>query len=709
MWKKPLGKFQTQPLKGKDVKNLKRVVGDEALKGGSVSLWKVEPRLHVYAVDGVPMFVDNTGKLNGQILPTVFALRANPEMLPTLYVIPDVSRYVLNGADLMWPGVFQPAFTPTTKDGLVSISVIGNPVPFAIGRATCDTELPRSKGKAVTVIHYWTDTLCTACSVKDAFQIDGFFDDCIKPTVTKEDLQRQAALEGEDSSPESDAASTCSGVNLDEALLNDDDDDDEPEPASEPQKEECSEEDSDTPKKGKRHERMAALKAKKEQKSTKKKKNAAASEPPPAEEELSPEQMDEVILGCCAAGLSKMTKADLPMLVSTFYSQWVLPCRPAGVSINLKRASFKKIGNLMTLLVKEKVITIKQKKEGVDSIIEMDKKQRFFSDMKKIDVNCDAAATPSNDVAPTIEFDEGVLPLGRLAKLEPLFKVRPDSPFYAPVASSETNPIPLKQMQSLFDNFITQSSSNPDSIIKTREGIKGGKGSLPDPWVTLDPVLRKLWPEKGKKQREVTIRRLRAEASLGFVTDAKLFVNSIEKDGLAEGAGLLVGDELKKINDTPVKGSAEVGAELKKAGAKPITLTVLGKDLPPKEAYLSDIRDRFIKLHTLPAWCLHYTNEPKPIMGKGKVPTIDVKIQRVGGNKVVTEISNLEKYGFDLPATSKELRNKFAVSVWLDSETGKILSLQGKIMKKLAEFFRYFGIPKEYILIWDKTAPKKKK
>ena len=706
MWKKPLGKFQTQPLKGKDIKTLKRAVGDEVLKGGEVSLWKVDTRLHVYAVGGIPMFVDNTGKLNGDILPTVFALQVNPELLPTVYVIPDVSRYILNGADLMWPGIYDDAFQPTTKNALVSISCIGNPTPFAIGRATSDAEQPRAKGKAVTVIHYWTDHLCKACPVKEAFQIDGFFEDRIRPTLTREQLQTAISTEQEEEEEDEEneeEASTCSGINLDEALLQDDDDEEgvalDSSVPKEEDKNSDSDGDSDTPKKGKRHERMEALKAKKEQKSKSKKKSTP--EPTTSERELSPEEMDDVILGCCAAGLSKMTKADLPMLVSTFYSQWMLPCRPADVSINLKKSSFKKIGNLITLLMKEGVMTIKQKKAGVDNIVDIDKKKKFFSEIKKIDVDCDASATPTAEVAATgIEFDEEILPLGKIVKVEPLFKVRPDSLFYTPVASGTTNPVPLKSMQNMFDSYISTAAGNTDSIIKTREGIKGGKGSMPDPWVTLDPTLRKLWPEKGKKERDVTLRRLRAEASLGFNTDAKLSVSNIEKDGLAEDAGLLVGDELKKINDTNVKTGAEVAAELKKAGAKPIKLTVLGKDSPPKEAYLSELRDRFVKSHTLPAWNIHYGKDTTPVSGKGKLPTIEVKMQRVGGNKVVTEITKLEKYGFDLTATSKDLRNKLSVSVWLsETKGGQALSLQGKIMKKLAEFFRFFGIPKECIIV----------
>eukprot|EP01059_Diplonema_ambulator_P007005 TRINITY_DN16556_c0_g1_i1.p1 TRINITY_DN16556_c0_g1~~TRINITY_DN16556_c0_g1_i1.p1 ORF type:complete len:613 (+),score=223.77 TRINITY_DN16556_c0_g1_i1:44-1882(+) len=166
MWKKPIGKYQTQPLKNKDAKALKKVIGDGLIDAKEdVTLWKLDTRLHVYAWGNAPMYVDTSGKLQGQLIPTVYALWRKPDILPPLYVNAEVSPYILNGADLMWPGVFDPAFTPVIKGQLVAITAVGNPMPFAVGTITVDAKMKPAKGKAVDILHYYGDFLSKEAKV----------------------------------------------------------------------------------------------------------------------------------------------------------------------------------------------------------------------------------------------------------------------------------------------------------------------------------------------------------------------------------------------------------------------------------------------------------------------------------------------------------------------------------------------------------------
>eukprot|EP00754_Rhynchopus_humris_P024857 Rhum_TRINITY_DN14918_c16_g1::Rhum_TRINITY_DN14918_c16_g1_i1::g.128064::m.128064/K15027/EIF2D; translation initiation factor 2D len=219
MWKKPLGSFQTQPLKGKDVKGLRKIVGDAALGDKpDVWLWKIEQRLHAYAIDGQPLFVDTTGKLSKQPLPTIFALWRAPELLPAMHVVPDVSSYLLNGADLMWPGVVS--HDAIKKGDLVQVLVLGNPCCVAIGEALNDTQegLRMEKGRALKILTYFGDALTDAVAPTHLKAPEGFSRDRVAPSPAYVAAAREAraaaaaaaaaAAEG-DEEEEEDAVAAC--------------------------------------------------------------------------------------------------------------------------------------------------------------------------------------------------------------------------------------------------------------------------------------------------------------------------------------------------------------------------------------------------------------------------------------------------------------------------------------------------------------------
>lgn len=53
-----------------------------------------------------PVIIDIDGKV--EPIPTVFLLWENPLLLPTIEVVPNASKFMINGADLMWRGVVEP-------------------------------------------------------------------------------------------------------------------------------------------------------------------------------------------------------------------------------------------------------------------------------------------------------------------------------------------------------------------------------------------------------------------------------------------------------------------------------------------------------------------------------------------------------------------------------------------------------------------------
>ena len=187
-------------MKNKDVRNLKKDVknsfptfsesqlGELLMDKGNVTITKLASRTLIYSMDNIPYFIDIEAR--STICPTVFTLWRVPHLLRVVIIHPQVSGYILNGADLMAPGIIKIEGTPlhfispftthhhkidcsTLSEGeLVSIRVLGNSFPFAVGRADMGGDdfiaaeeggTGRPKGKAVTILHAFGDLLWLQC------------------------------------------------------------------------------------------------------------------------------------------------------------------------------------------------------------------------------------------------------------------------------------------------------------------------------------------------------------------------------------------------------------------------------------------------------------------------------------------------------------------------------------------------------------------
>jgi len=106
-------------------------------------------------VDGEPLLF----KIEGKIFPTVKgALKLNPERRRVV-VDPGAVKFVINGADVMGPGIVEA--DPQIKDGdLVIVVEKAHGKALAIGRALmAGNEMAGKKGKAIKSIHYVGDEL----------------------------------------------------------------------------------------------------------------------------------------------------------------------------------------------------------------------------------------------------------------------------------------------------------------------------------------------------------------------------------------------------------------------------------------------------------------------------------------------------------------------------------------------------------------------
>ncbi len=106
-------------------------------------------------VEGEPLLF----RIEGKIFPTVKgALKLNP-LKRRVVVDPGAVKYIINGADIMGPGIVES--DPLIKEGdLVIVVEQAHGKALAIGRALMPGgEMAGKKGKAIKSIHYVGDEL----------------------------------------------------------------------------------------------------------------------------------------------------------------------------------------------------------------------------------------------------------------------------------------------------------------------------------------------------------------------------------------------------------------------------------------------------------------------------------------------------------------------------------------------------------------------
>ncbi|KAG7382585.1 Eukaryotic translation initiation factor 2D [Phytophthora pseudosyringae] len=87
------------------------------------------------------------------------------------------------------------------------------------------------------------------------------------------------------------------------------------------------------------------------------------------EEEVTREKMDSYYVAALLQALrtSKIRERELPVLASSFHASVLLPCRRAGVSLNIKRSSFKKLSVFLKAMAAHGLLVVTDN-DGVQSI-----------------------------------------------------------------------------------------------------------------------------------------------------------------------------------------------------------------------------------------------------------------------------------------------------------------------------------------------------
>lgn len=349
MFKKNVDAKALQRLSGADKKKLRRTAkqrfpqaSDDDLDAilppkVEITVAKYPSRTLVYGIEGeLPMLFDIDGR-GHELFPTVYALWKVPYLLPAFTLKGgEVSHFILGGADLMFPGIsVPPEGLPSFQAGQPwSVKVPGNPAPIAVGTTTMsNTEALKAglRGKALRIAHYYKDLLWASADGRYVPN-EGFYDDMVI-----EDPNFASASQHIDSSEDpSEGKQDKAAVDVSECLTED---------------HAINSETIENVTAGVSELNLPQEKTTEEQTEEKE------------HQHLSTEEIDSLLDICLLQALHTNIKdKDLPMPGSILWSNHILPCRPPGVTLDIKKSSHKKLSKWLQSKSSSGLISVKEDK-----------------------------------------------------------------------------------------------------------------------------------------------------------------------------------------------------------------------------------------------------------------------------------------------------------------------------------------------------------
>ncbi|CAH0562457.1 unnamed protein product [Brassicogethes aeneus] len=347
MFKKPFKVKSNTQVKGSERKLFKELVlksfpvlteeefndflpKKEVLNTVKVQTWEGEV-VQVYTVQKVPMIFD----VRGVCYPTVYFLWKFPKLLYAFTTHSQVTNFILQGADLMLPGVTSPPhqsglpkYGNLNENNLCYVNLLNNVAAIAVGLAAQSSQsmvFANGRGRCVKIMHYYGDKLCCGDGV---------------PKLSVPNLGPPEWL-------------VSKGYDEDFPALGQE---------SQPEKitvEEPSEKVVEIV------ENTTEENIENEEHNT---------------EVDSVEKQDELLKYCFLVAVKYSKTLTLPCLTSNFFKLHMLPACPEGKSLDLKKSSYKKLKPFLEKMVELRVITIKEIKKGVEAITAVSKECSVFSE-----------------------------------------------------------------------------------------------------------------------------------------------------------------------------------------------------------------------------------------------------------------------------------------------------------------------------------------
>jgi translation initiation factor 2D len=423
--------------------------------------------------------------------------------VPIVMVPPQVARFLCRGADLMKAGMRS---LPATQDlartaGIVAVCIHGNPQPVAIGHLH-ESLLPRNQSEQAQI----AGSIGVGCKGVGVSIISSYGDDLWKQQMPIGNLK---------SNPESPATSLFDTghygnpgflegtevVPIVEGLESGSEEEEEGENAAEIPSGATTSDAEDS---------VVDATA------TPSDEPPAALQQPPEPEPLDP---DEVLhAAVCKALVSIRPKQDLPMTVAHFYAQYVLPSRPSGTTIELKKTVYKKLGSYIKEQVNDGLIVVgpdKSKKDPMAMLVDYNRRHPdLYEFIQEHKANPEAAASNSNTPRKLVLLQLYCVPNHFVA----LMRLDPDVVKAADATSTErrgTGMLTQKEMRSILDEYVAKEAlihpTRPDQIqlngpltdalYKKKKqggltGAAGGAAASPAPAVLSRKDVVALWQTK---------------------------------------------------------------------------------------------------------------------------------------------------------------------------------------------------------------------
>ncbi|XP_076913917.1 uncharacterized protein LOC143572728 [Bidens hawaiensis] len=361
MFKKSVEAKSQQRLSGADRKKLKRTIKERFHNASDsdldilipskveVTVSKQPNRVLIYSLEGgLPIFFDVDSR-GTTIFPTVYALWKVPHLLPAFVLKGgEVSRYVIGGADLMFPGInIDAEGLPEFSAGEPwAVMVPGNPAPIAVG-STCMSSFEAMKaglrGKALKISHHYRDALWESAECRyvpnAGFLEDVVFEDPSLLTTSQQsdtdatsdhgndadNRESEGVMNGSEASHPHSSSNMQSNPDIDQQVTTD----------------------------------FGDLKVTESDKGITEEQSM-----------LSVEDVDALLDQCLLQAFYTTVKdKDLPIAGSTLWSNHVLPCRPPGTVLDIKKSSHKKLSKWLQSKSSEGLISSKEDKHKKEVMV----------------------------------------------------------------------------------------------------------------------------------------------------------------------------------------------------------------------------------------------------------------------------------------------------------------------------------------------------
>ncbi|XP_072172764.1 eukaryotic translation initiation factor 2D-like [Diadema setosum] len=338
-------------------------------------LTRKEDHVVVYVVDGIPAFFE----CEKVLYPTVYTLWKCPNLLPCFTTWPSVLEKLRGGAALMLPGVDVPpeGLPQVEKSQLCAVNLVDNLTPVAIGTAAMSSSDMASvtKGKAVLILHCFGDCLWEAGDMS------------VPPQINPKDISQFGAetngendtngIIGGDNQAESEQKTTTEGAETKGPTY-------------------CGENlrNGEVKENGVAEEMSSLLVPCSNGAVGGFEERAQGEEEEGENYGLSPTDMDHLLYKCFLHSLKEKVKpSDLPLLTSSFYRNYILPCCPKGKTLDIKKSNYKKVSTFLEAMQEKGFLDIRNATDGVDNVIAI---YRNHDDIKSLVPTENSSETPES-------------------------------------------------------------------------------------------------------------------------------------------------------------------------------------------------------------------------------------------------------------------------------------------------------------------------